>query len=161
MGQQSFREYERELQASSGPDFQMRLLNSNSDKREDVDSDSKALTDAIELEVHNSFLGLVIKKDTGDAVELSSKLQRSVEDIFLTFCTLLTSLMISRATSLDSIQCSWPLFSGTYEELEAVAGRFETFTFNALDYSDNDLTVIIGQMFHQVYRDSAAGSACS
>jgi hypothetical protein len=136
-------------------------LNSNSDKRVDVVSGSKALTDAIELEVHNSFLGLIIEKDTGDAVELSPKLQRSVEDTFLTFCTLLNSLMISRATSLDCIQCSWPLFSGTYKELEAVAGRFETFTFNALDYSDNDLTVIIGQMFHQVYLDSAAGSACS
>ena len=52
--------------------------------------------------------------------------------------------------SLKGIETSWPDFSGSSLELHQLKGSLNSFCFNALELSDNDLTVLLGEMFHQV-----------
>ena len=47
----------------------------------------------------------------------------------------------------------WPCFSGEPADLAAIKETFDEFSFNALDFSDDDLTVIIGELFHQASKD--------
>lgn len=153
MGQQSFCEYERELQASSGPEFQMRVL--KCDKKGNSDPDQCPLSSAIEIEVNSSFQGLTLTveqtNDDTNPIEEKPKLQRSESKLTFQFLSLLLILALGNsAVSVGNIPSGWPIFSRSYDEFEAITQTFDTFTFNALDYSDDDLTVLIGQLFHQV-----------
>ncbi len=44
----------------------------------------------------------------------------------------------------------WPAFSGGPAALERARGALLSLSFNALDHSPDDLTVLIGELFHQV-----------
>ena len=58
MGQQSFREYEEELQAASGPGFQMRLLDSDRQVHEfsaDKAAHTSLITDAVNSSLPSSL----------------------------------------------------------------------------------------------------------
>ena len=45
---------------------------------------------------------------------------------------------------------SWPKFSGGPAELERLGDNLLSLDFNALDYSSDDLTVIVGEIFIRV-----------
>jgi hypothetical protein len=56
---------------------------------------------------------------------------------------------LRRLESLQNFESDWPDFSGSPSDLDQLKGALSSFSFNALELSDNDLTVVLGEMFHQ------------
>ena len=54
-----------------------------------------------------------------------------------------------RLVSLKGLESTWPEFSGSSSELDQLKGTLNSFSFNVLELSDNDLTVVLGELFQQ------------
>ena len=57
---------------------------------------------------------------------------------------------MTRSSSQSGIKGCWPVFSGVQSEFENAKDSLESFSFSTLEYSDDDLTVLICELFRQV-----------
>ena len=65
-----------------------------------------------------------------------------------------------RSSSKSGIKSCWPAFSGLHSDFVKAKDSLDSFSFNALEYSDDDLTVVICELFHQVKRIGNAVLLC-
>ena len=56
------------------------------------------------------------------------------------------------------VACRWPTFSGSQADLQRARSSLLSLSFNALDFSVDDLTVLIGELFQLVLPLSLASS---
>ena len=54
---------------------------------------------------------------------------------------------VRRNTSLFCDGRSWPRFSGSAADLQRARDHLLSLSFNALDFSTDDLTVLVGELF--------------
>ena len=160
MGTQSSGDYRKELEAFSGPDFQHRVLSKRRQSEESNtlhDSTGKASQNfrrnspshgSIDADSSDLCNGEGHPPEHGSAKRQRYEFHQSVSSPRneLKICI----EFVSRVASLSRKNSSWPTFSGTPSEFERIKASMSTFSFNSLEHSEDDLTVLVGEIFLQV-----------